>query len=456
MRHCADKRKAMQVFCAPDVPLECAIMAKLTNDILKNAMPEPNKRLEFRDDQESGLTFRVTDKGVRTWSIRYRNAAGEHRRKLIGPYPSISLAKAREEARKIKGTVAAGSDVVATERLIRAEERRKKLNTFGGLAEAYFLDAALGTHRVNARAKKSSTITEEKRIYEKLIKPEFGAEAVAGIRQFDVQSFVTKQTKKAPSTGRHCRNVIRQIMNYAIRNRLTLVNPAQDIAVKLPGVRERVLTDSELKAFWSACEKPQDVKSLVLSIDMGLALKLAAVTLQRGGEIIGMEWSEIDLRARTWLIPASRMKGGRPHLVTLSNLALAVINETKDRIGSRRFVFQSPRHDADRPMDRRAFSRAMNRIMKALKLPPATPHDLRRTGATNLTGERVGIPRFIVSQVIGHAGDTGGAAQVTGKHYDWNDYLPEKRRALDAWAALLEEIVSDIQRPSNVISMAAG
>lgn len=76
-----------------------------------------------------------------------------------------------------------------------------------------------------------------------------------------------------------------------------------------------------------------------------------------------------------------------------------------------------------------------------LELPPATPHDLRRTGATNLTSERAGVPPFLVSQVLGHAGDTGGAAAVTGRHYDLNDYLVEKRRALDAWEELLTAIV---------------
>lgn len=79
-------------------------------------------------------------------------------------------------------------------------------------------------------------------------------------------------------------------------------------------------------------------------------------------------------------------------------------------------------------------------MMAALKLPSATPHDLRRTGATNLTSERLGIPRFIVSQVLAHAGDTGGAAAVTGLHYDRNDYLAEKRKALLAWARLLQAI----------------
>jgi hypothetical protein len=56
--------------------------------------------------------------------------------------------------------------------------------------------------------------------------------------------------------------------------------------------------------------------------------------------------------------------------------------------------------------------------------------------------------------VINHVSDTGGAAAVTAV-YDRNEYLPEKRRALDAWAALLQEIVSGIARPTNVVPMAA-
>ena len=63
--------------------------------------------------------------------------------------------------------------------------------------------------------------------------------------------------------------------------------------------------------------RPQDVEKLALSIEMGIALRMAAVTLQRGGEIVGMKWSEIDRGANAWLIPAVRMKGKKAHLVPL-------------------------------------------------------------------------------------------------------------------------------------------
>ena len=411
---------------------------KLTNDILKRAVPEPGKRLELRDSDEPGLIFRVTESGARSWSLRYRNAAGEQRRKSLGSYPSVTLSKAREEARKIKGAVAGGSDVVGDDRARRALEATKRLHTMSGLAEAYFADAAVGLHRANTRSpKRESTINEERRIWEKLVAPTLGKRGVADITRADVETLVKKATKKATSNGRHCRTVVRQLLSYAMWKGIIDANPAHDIAVVMPKPRERVMTDEELRAFWAACVRPGSVDDLQMSLEMGRALRMAAVTLQRGGEVVGMRWTEIDRKHRLWTVPASRMKGKRTHLVPLSDLAMSILDEDD---GGGDFVFQSPRSEGH--LDRRAFSRAMNRLMDALKLPPATPHDLRRTGATCLTSERAGVPRFIVSQVLAHAGDTGGAAVVTGLHYDRNDYLGEKRKALVAWAELLQKIIS--------------
>lgn len=432
-------------------------MAKLTSDLLKNIMPEGGKnRLELRDNDEPGLLFRVTESGARSWSIRYVNNAGAHRRKTIGPFPSIGLAKAREIARKIKGEVASKVDIVGAEREAKAEAQRKHLNRLAGLADAYFADAILGLHRatVKAKPKRASTLAEEKRIYEKLVKPQFGNTPVADIKRKDVADFIAKQTRKAKSTGRHCRNILRQLLSYAVHKELLDFNPASGIAVVNSEPRDRVLSDAELRVFWKACKAPGQIESLTLSEGMGIALRMALVTLQRGGEVVGMRWAEIDREARTWVIPAARMKGKRAHLVPLSELALSLLDEAEQKIGGREFVFQSPRSHDDLAIDRRAFTRAMSRTVTALKIPRATPHDFRRSGATAITGERIGIPRFIVSQVIAHSTDTGGAAAVTGTHYDLNDYLPDKRRALNAWASLLQAIVEGRERPGNIVPLA--
>jgi hypothetical protein len=88
----------------------------------------------------------------------------------------------------------------------------------------------------------------------------------------------------------------------------------------------------------------------------------------------------------------------------------------------------------------------MKSLTRSVGIDDATAHDFRRTGATNITGERIAIPRFIVSRVLNHISDTGDSAVVTGI-YDRNAYLAEKRRALLAWDALLQEIVGGTACP---------
>ena len=77
-------------------------------------------------------------------------------------------------------------------------------------------------------------------------------------------------------------------------------------------------------------------------------------------------------------------------------------------------------------------------------------HDLRRTGATHLTGEGLSVSRFLVSQVLNHISDTGGSSAVTAI-YDRNAYLAQKRNALDAWAILLSRIIDGQPLSSNVV-----
>lgn len=104
------------------------------------------------------------------------------------------------------------------------------------------------------------------------------------------------------------------------------------------------------------------------------------------------------------------------------------------------FAFLARRGAKGERLRRDSISKSLRRLTKDLGIPDATPHDFRRIGATNITGERIGTPRFIVSRILNQVSDTGGAATVTGV-YDRNEYLTEKRKALEAWASRLEQLV---------------
>lgn len=166
-----------------------------------------------------------------------------------------------------------------------------------------------------------------------------------------------------------------------------------------------------------------------------------------------MEISELDLKAKTWTIRAERMKGNRPHLVPLPDEAVTLIKRAievtnRGRNSQSDFVFRTTWED-ERPIEPNSLSRAMLRVTKALGIKNATVHDLRRTMSSTMTSERLKISPFIRSEIIAHA-TTGGGAAVSSIHYDVNDYITEKRDALERWARLLMIIVGERAAPSNV------
>ena len=253
--------------------------------------------------------------------------------------------------------------------------------------------------------------------------------------------------------------VIRQIYNFAISEDLVAVNPA--MGVNRPSEvrpRVRIWTDAELKGLWTALSDHENILDengdrVTISEMLALALKLAMVLGQRRSEIIGMEVAELDFAARTWTIPAGRMKANRPHLVPLPDTAILLIKRAMDVTNEGRnsqsdFVFRTT-WEIEKPVEPGSMTRAMKRVTSALKIPNATIHDLRRTMSSTMTSERLRINPFIRSLILAHSA-TGGGAEVSSTHYDVNPYISEKRDALNRWAALLMKIVGDrSERPEQ-------
>ena len=422
--------------------------------------PDPERQIDYPVDGSRGLALRVTPAGAKTWTLRYRTAEGEQRRQTIGPYPEISFADARTAAQIALGAVAGGADPAKAKRAEKAAAKARKLSTLADLVESYFDAAEKGKHRRNAGPKRATTLADERSYFDRFINPRLGNRPIAEVTRAEVQRLIDDIEIKSPAGARITRNVIRQAFNYAITQEAADRNPAALINVKRWTDRERVLDDGELRTIWTACLGSQVIDGLDVAPGTALALRLAMVTLQRGGEVCGIHAREIDLPGRQWIIPGERTKNHKTHAVPLSDLALEILADAFALAMGKRsdqwsgYAFPSPR-DGKKSITRRALSRAMQKLCanKAVRVSDATPHDFRRTGSTNITGERIGIPRFIVSRVLNQISDTGGASAVTGI-YDRNAYLSEKRRALDAWAALLAEIVEGKGRGENVVRLA--
>ncbi len=408
--------------------------------------PNPERQIDVPDVKVRGLALRVTPAGGKTWALRYRNAAGLQRRLGLGRYPAVSLSAARLAANAALLQIAGGGDPAGARQAARAAGRAGKLSTVADLIDAYLADAERGRHRPNGRPKRPGTLALDRYYFERHIKPKFGKTAIGELSRSQVQRFL--DGFDAPSSARHCRAVLRQAYNWAIRNELAAANPAQLTSLPAPGQRERVLTDAELKAVWRGVEDP------VIS-ETGFAIRLAMVTLQRGGEVAGIHARELDRAARLWTLPGSRAKNHRTHIVPLSDSAVAALDAAFGGKDWKGYAFAARKGSKAAHMGRGAITRALRRLTVGLGIQDATPHDLRRTGATALTSERIGIPRFIVSRVLNQISDTGGAAAVTAI-YDRSAYIVEKRQGLDAWAALLAEIVSGKTRSQNVVAIRPG
>lgn len=153
--------------------------------------------------------------------------------------------------------------------------------------------------------------------------------------------------------------------------------------------------------------------------------------MQRPGEVSGMHDDEIDIDNGLWIIPGARTKVGRDLAVPLSTEAVEVIERAR-----------ALRQCGDKAapifgISRMALSQAMRRLCLRINLMSATPHDLRRTGRTALTQERLSISHETAERVIGHL-----VGSSVSRVYDRNAYLREKRIALERWAALVRTIVN--------------
>lgn len=153
------------------------------------------------------------------------------------------------------------------------------------------------------------------------------------------------------------------------------------------------------------------------------------------GELALARWRDVDLKAQTWKIPDENAKGGRGHVVPLSDWAVTEFRFLKNQAGRSNYVL--PDTDLSQPLNPKQLTRSMAKCrerMKKLGIAAFTLHDLRRTCRTGLS--RLKIEPHIAERVLNHV-----QGKIAGT-YDTHDFLDEKRTALDRWEAHLRGLQS--------------
>ena len=377
---------------------------KLTDASLRALRPGQTQ-IDYWCTSFAGFGVRVSPGGRKTFMVRYR-LGGRYRRVKLGVYPELSLADARRRARQVVGEVASDRDPAQARRDARLAP------TFEDLANLYM--------EKHARVKKRSW-KEDRRVINKELFPAWRAMRATEIRRRDIRTLIEKIAERpAPSMANRTQALIHKMFNFAIAHEIVEFNPCAQL--ELPAkehARDRILTDAEIRQFWSVLDgEPPDIAA---------AFRLRLITAQRGGEVHGMRWEDVDLDGRWWTIPGSVAKNGLAHRVPLSDLAMEVLVGLRERQTTRMaasgYVLSAAARDPRRC--RRTFAR--------LGFNDFRGHDLRRTAASRMAS--AGCPRLVIGKVLNHA--EPGVTAV----YDRHTYDAEKREALQTWARSLRALV---------------
>jgi integrase len=427
-----------------------------TNKFIEHLKPKPTPYRVWEGGSDLGFGVQVTPKGVKTFFLFYR-FRGQRCFFKLGRYPNqASIAEARQKARAALKLLAQGVDPRAHETQAKAAqataERQAALRgSITQLFEAYaaHLDAK-GSHGT--------------------------ARTVRTIFKRDIAPVIGETTKAQAVAPHHVKAVLHRIINRGAMIQANRVraymsaayvfgiehdndprnlkadvlfglerNPVRDVPkpTKFEQPGERDLSAREIYALWHGLEQASLYKPVQLAVKLCIA-----TGGQRINEVLGATWAEFDPERMLWELPSWRTKNGKPHVVPLTPLAVELLKELRAYSGESQYLFPKLRNTSE-PMELGTMSKAIaqfcdtidangKRIEAGTGARPYkkfTPRDLRRTCKTRM-GE-IGISKLIRDRLHNHA-----LQDVSSRHYDRYDYLPEKRQAMQTWNGYLQAVIA--------------
>jgi integrase len=381
----------------------------ITAKKVENIKPAKDRQ-EIPAGPPGGLMLIIHPTGKKVWALRYRYR-GFPAKYTLGNYPVLTLARARAKAIEALADLDRGIDP--------REKPAEGASAVTAVAEEWLKRRVAGTrtaHEVERMLRTEIVEPWKKKLVSEIDKPDV-------LRVLDAIV-----DRGAPVTANRVLSIMKRWLGWARERGYIETSPVADI--KRPTVeksRDRVLSEDELRAVWTAVE--------TLDYPHGPWLKMLILTAQRRTEVASMRWRNIDESKALWTLPAESTKAGRTHDVPLSTVAREVL-KSLPRFARGDYVFT---HNSGF-MHMRTYYEAKGAVDAVIaatgkELARWTIHDLRRTAAT-LMAER-GVLPHILSAILGHSGaaavSTMPSATVT-KIYNRYAYLEERRQALEAWA----------------------
>jgi integrase len=201
-----------------------------------------------------------------------------------------------------------------------------------------------------------STLSLRRSIYNRILAGPFGKPNLDEIKPVAMDELLDRvKTERGPGPAVHARELVLQVYRFASGKGVDVANPAEALARKAYAtfvLRERNLSRPEIKTLFDGLEKTGTAPTL------RLAVRLLLLTGVRKGEFIGATWAEVDWERAQWLIPAERMKAGKPHTVYLAEQALDILTTLRTCFPSSSFVHPS-RYDSAEPINQATLNRTI-------------------------------------------------------------------------------------------------
>jgi integrase len=380
---------------------------KLTVLAAKNA--GPGKHFDG-----GGLYLEVLTSGSRIWRLKYRHA-GKESRATFGRFPEVGLAEARERAAKARLLLRDGVAPNAAKAAKVEAEKRNAGGVFPVVAEAWLV----------SRKPEWADETYRKAAYV------VDTYLIPKLRRVSIATLTTKQAADTlaaipPALASKARGYLGQIVTFAIRKGLREDGKLLSLRGAIP---------RHTKGHIPAAIDVADVRKLVQAIAAypipvtRNALTMAMLTAQRPGNVVAMEWAELDLDVAEWTIPASKMKTGHAHLVPLSRQAVEVLGGMLAYTDGHQFVFPALFRQETPHLHRDALSNALRKM--GFQGKHAT-HGFRGMFRT-MARERLNVAADVLEAQLAHA-----KKDEIQKAYDRTSFVKERKGVMQAWADYLD------------------
>lgn len=347
-----------------------------------------------------GLWLQVADAGTKSWLFRYTRY-GKARQMGLGALHTVSLAEARERARAARQHILDGEDPIEIKRTKRDQARA------GSTEQMLFKDAVqrfLNLHRDTWKNQKHQAQWQS--TLERYAYPTLASRPIAAIDGALITETLSPIWSKKVETARRVKQRIERVVQW-VRDGMPLPRQGANKRVR----HHPALPFGEIPAFIAELGQREGVSPR--------ALEFTILTAARTGETIGAKWSEIDIEAAVWTVPAERMKGGREHQVPLSKRAIAILEAVPKERGG--FVFPGARVKA--PLS----NMAMLQLLRGMR-DGMTVHGFR-SAFRDWAGDHSHFPREVIEHALAH--------QIKDKaeaSYRRSAALDKRRRLMEAWA----------------------